>query len=687
MKKNIMLLILIALFIAFPNSSVNAMKPGDVRSHQVCGNIELAIAKSDGELEKVDCYNSYSEAKSAMYNINNDDLVIIENGEIIDAKYAVIDYDINFNANQDLKDHGYIDVYNKSTGSQTNGNYIRSTQPDDAVVIDYDYNTKRIKVKIAGLIGWIDKYYSGISLYDVVPLAWAKSPQSYIVTDSSISHVLPGNVYGEKGNYIVGLDLKPSMLNPGTYYSYDGHYFYTNMKSMINDYRNNTYANSVNPTNPYYNYYQYLSYRTKTIYNADNINQFINLRTNNNTNSKLYNTGEAFINAQNNYGINAIIMLSVGINESGWGTSRIAQDKNNLFGLRAVDNNPYLASDGFDSPADCIEIYAYTWLSYGFVQPGDWRFKGANLGNKAEGLNVKYASTPTWGEEAAHFYYELDKMFDFQERKQNQYTIAILNNNYDAVYAKKTPNGEDIDNENSNNHSRYYKYQVADSAVVILGEEMGSDGVVWYKIQSDPTLTPNLSYTNADSKTVPKYPYNWNSHVYVSSNYFRKINDPVNSYPSQNDSQSTEPPAPVAPSEKSLDAIIGSTGYSKQNDLLSGIGIGTDSGQVVGNISNQGASEVIITDANGNNKSGKLATGDKVIVKKGTESITLTIVVSGDLTGDGEINSADLLRVRKHLLGQALDGAYRQAAYMGYSQINSANLLKLRKYLLGQESI
>ena len=684
MKKNMLFLALIALFLVFPNLSVKALRPGEIYGRNVCPNFELANAREDGGLDNGTCYDSYGEAKNAMYNTNNDNLVIIENGMIIDAKYAVIDYDINYSNNEQLKNLGYIKVYDNSTTSDTSRHYIRSSWPDDAVVIDYDYNTKRVKIKVAGLIGWIDKYYAGESLYDIVPLAWAKTPQSYTVSDSGITHVLPGNVYGEKGNLYYTIDLKPTMLNNGTYYSYDGHYFYNDMKTMINDYKNNTYTSSINPNNPFYSYYQYLSLRTKTTYNADNINQFINRGTGNNPSSKLYNTGEAFINAQNNFGINAALMLAIGINESGWGNSNIAQTKNNLFGLGAVDSNPYLASGSFNSPADCIDAFAYSWLSYGFIQPGDWRFKGANLGNKAEGLNLAYASDPFWAEKAANNYFELDKYFGFQERKQNEYTIGVLNNNYSGVYAKKTPNGEDIDNETSSNTSRFYKYQVMDSAVVILGEETDSNGVVWYKIQSDPTLTPSLSYTNADSKSNPRYNYNWNSQVYVSSKYFRKITDKVTEYPIENNSSSTEPPAP--PTEKSVETIINNASYRTQNNFISNIGLGTDNNKIINDIKNNGASEVIIMDVNGNTKSGRLATGDIVEVKTTREDKKFTIVVSGDTSGDGEVSAVDYVRIKNHIMETSrLSGAFEKAAdFNNDGGISASDYVKVKNYIMGQ---
>lgn len=80
-----------------------------------------------------------------------------------------------------------------------------------------------------------------------------------------------------------------------------------------------------------------------------------------------------------------------------------------------------------------------------------------------------------------------------------------------------------------------------------------------------------------------------------------------------------------------------------------------------------------------------LGTGAKITVK-GT---TYIVTIKGDTNGDGIINSADLLKVVKHLTGAStLDGAYLKASDCnGDGTINSADLLKIVKHLNGTSQI
>ena len=201
-------------FLAFMPFYVKALSPAEILNRaSECPQIELAEAKEDGSLVTIACYGNYQEAKNAMNTTALDNLVILENRVIIDAKYAVVDYDIDYPSGH----KGYMDIYTTSSGSATNG-YIRGGTPDEAAMIDVDYNTKRVKIKIAEITGWINKYDGSLKLYDIVPLVWVKTPQYYQVTDSSLVHYYPGNVYGTKGEISYAIDKKPVMLNNGTYY-------------------------------------------------------------------------------------------------------------------------------------------------------------------------------------------------------------------------------------------------------------------------------------------------------------------------------------------------------------------------------------------------------------------------------------------------------------------------------------
>ena len=129
---------------------------------------------------------------------------------------------------------------------------------------------------------------------------------------------------------------------------------------MISDYTSDSRAHSVNSNNPYFNYYQYLPLRSTTSYSASDLNSTINGKIS--STSKLKDLGNDFVNNQNTYGVNALLMASIAINESGWGDSSIAKNKNNLFGLNAVDASPSQRANYYSSVSACIKDFAETYM-------------------------------------------------------------------------------------------------------------------------------------------------------------------------------------------------------------------------------------------------------------------------------------------------------------------------------------
>ena len=526
MKKRLLLMTTFILTIfCFNIKEVDAYSVDNYSNRNLCAAYELAGFHSDGTIAQVGCYASYEEAKNAMVTNGAEDLAIMTmvNGKvkIIDANVALLDLSVNpetltyfyENAGDNNRTYTYMDTGSLYGG--VDGAHI------ETVYNNYGWN---VKVKIGNFTGWIRQ-----TTYEIVPITWVKSSSSYTVTSSYIKHNYVNKIQetytGTRGSVI---GPKPSMLDAGTYYSYDGHYFYKDIKTMIKDYKAGNFNNSVNKDKEYFNYYMYLSNHTRTNYSSINIDKYIreNLgytgdvygSTAGGGRSKLYGMGTFFYHAQEAGGANALLSLSLSRNETGNGKSPISINKNNGFGLDAVDSSPGESAKWYATFSSSILGYANKWITYGYAHARDWRYFGPQFGDKGIGMNVKYASDTYWSEKMAANYYAMDAAFGLQDH--DYYQLGVVVAPVDAR-ADATPSSKFL-----------YTYPEKDDAVVIVGEKEGytvKGDATWYKIVSDINLDANFNELPEGSK------YNWNSYAYVPAAYVKKINTAKDGYKSPND--------------------------------------------------------------------------------------------------------------------------------------------------------
>ncbi len=101
--------------------------------------------------------------------------------------------------------------------------------------------------------------------------------------------------------------------------------------------------------------------------------------------------GKAFKDAEEKYGVNALFLVSLAMHESNVGKSRIARDKNNLFGFQAYDRSPYSSAGRFMSREACID-YVAGYIANNYLSPSGRYFHGYSI----ESMNVCYATDENW---------------------------------------------------------------------------------------------------------------------------------------------------------------------------------------------------------------------------------------------------------------------------------------------------
>ena len=486
---------------------------------------ELTLANQDGSYEFVEAYDDYEEA---IENANNLKSRTIDEEQVP----AVINYDgaVVYSTNQmgrlviarnnQITYAGTVNVYTDSS-LKTAFTYLNVSSIEDVPVLET--TSKAAKIMVNGHIGWIpNDVASGNYNLIYVPMTTATNPSYYTVKNGELLHFLSYNLVGTTGvNLLLG--KAPSYLKEGVkYLSYDGNYFYeydssnlaNKLDILINDYKAGVRNSSVNNGNPHYLYYQTLPFRSKSVYTAAELDKFINDNTS--SNSKLRELGQALKNAESAYGVNAVLILAVAINESGFGTSAIALSKNNLFGMAAYDSNTS-AAISYATPGDSVVDFAKNFISAGYADPADWRYYGGFLGNKNRGANVKYASDPFWGEKAAKHAYAVDKYLsgnnnNLRDTNSNQIGIATTNNRViTSSGAELYPVSSDLNQ---------YAFYTETPFVISNFVTTNVAGVDCYEVI--PEITNSL-FTNGKLNNFTG-DYNWNQKGYIATSGVKLIN-------------------------------------------------------------------------------------------------------------------------------------------------------------------
>ncbi|MCX0389665.1 glucosaminidase domain-containing protein [Clostridium perfringens] len=484
---------------------------------------EIALAHENGKYTFLDSANTKEEAEKKVENASEKyntfaamPVVLNDSGQVAYSEKSMgrlVKY-----KNGSPAGYGEITNIYANPNLTNDFTYINHGYVDDVPIIEDRGNVA--KIEVGGYEGWVNKDTSSGN-YDlvIVPLNQVKNPSYYIVRDGELIHYISSDLtnYSE-GGYEVVIGPAPNFLNENVkYYSYDNKYFYKDLSTLIGDLQNDNHNNSVNANNPFYPYYMYLPFRSKTTFTAEELNNFIAKKTK--SYSKLRGTGQAFIDAQNKYGANALLLLGLAANESAWGTSQIAQQKNNLFGINAIDSSPGASANSFETVEGCINDFAKYYISRGYSDPEDWRYFGGYLGNKGSGANVKYASDPFWGEKAGQNAYIADYWASGKGiaglKDYNYYQLGI----YTGASSVTNKDNEKLYDVGSLYTERVEK--IGATTILTSKEKINHNGKDCYEINPVRT-TPVIS--NGSPVAFPG-PYDWNDKGFVDASKVKLINE------------------------------------------------------------------------------------------------------------------------------------------------------------------
>ncbi|KFM99743.1 mannosyl-glycoendo-beta-N-acetylglucosaminidase family protein [Bacillus clarus] len=314
------------------------------------------------------------EATRIMQNMK-EDAYITSDGKVVNMKQGFV------------RANGVVNIYDIATGKKLT--YVKGGADLKFVKATGD----RIHVKIDGMTGYVN--INDVTLH---PAMTGEKTSYYATKNGKLYHYVYNPANDKYATYQIG-NAQKHLKEGERYEAFD--------KKQIGGQDS-------------YQYFEYMPLRATSTYTGDEIDDFLRKS---NANSPLIGLGEYFVRAAEKYEMNAGYLVSHAILESGWGTSRIAQDKKNLFGFRAVDSDPYNGATGFKTWEEGIDFCA-AYIDKHYLTPSGNTYNGGNLGDKAQGMNVMYASDENWGQQIASLMYRIDSMNGSKDL--NKYRLGTL---------------------------------------------------------------------------------------------------------------------------------------------------------------------------------------------------------------------------------------------------------------------
>ena len=497
---------------------------------------EVDYINDDGSFSKVSSYSDFNSAKNKMKE-NKDYVVRCRDGyspsRIVAMNSGLVySYPRGTSSTQNL--YQTWDSANKYNYTQT---YV--SRRYEMTYIDTPYMSAKsgfegegyVEVVLNGFRGFADIEYTdlvpskyidkGIALYmggaygsnSVEPYKVKITPNYYTIKKNGNYYDLEfhyheaypdSNGYAEEYTIKAGNAGNFPFLNEGSrYFSDDGINFYT-------DYKKNNKVGSA------YNYYQFLPLRTKTKISGSQMNDFLRSMRSDYSGSKINSKGDVFVSLGDEYGCNGALIYALACQESAYGTSTYAVDRNNLFGWNAYDDSPSDASS-FSSVDVAIKEHMGRNLRK-YMDYTDSRYNGTYVGSKGSGFNLKYASDPYWGIKIGAIYYNMDKHANGKNGNltdYNSYTLGLINTFGATIYA-------DQNCSSALCSSRYNSARQQDNIVVVLEENANT-----YKIQFSNPISKSSGQvvTNQDGVIG----YSWSKSVaYVKKGDITLLNTSKN---------------------------------------------------------------------------------------------------------------------------------------------------------------